>query len=191
MDEHLGIVLEKAIITPRTHREDWTVVTQGTQDQGKDIVDCVAGVIFIGTPLGASEAQSYAKIIENILSLVDRGSLTIYETTPQALRVQRRDFVCIFNCQHIPLCCFFEQHKSNIGRVLGSPIRHYVSLPRYYSSCPVSCPDSMSRKNSPLQLSHNHTHVTCITAQIHNLYIHVIAPHEGLFTKNLRPGVKQ
>ena len=185
MDEHLGIVLEKAIITPRTHREDWTVVTQGTQDQGKDIVDCVAGVIFLGTPFGASEAQSYAKIIENILSLVDRGSLTIYETTPQALREQRRDFVRIFNRQHIPFCCFFEQHKSNIGRVLGSPIRRYVSLPRPYSSCPVT------RKYSPLQLSHNHTHATGIIAQIHDLYIHVIAPHEGLFTKNLRPGVKQ
>ena len=180
IDKHLGIVLEKAIITARTHREDWTVVTQGTQDQGKDIVDCVAGIIFLGTPFKASEAQSYAKIIGNILSLVDRGSSAIYETTPQALREQRRDFVRIVNRQHIPLCCFFEQHRSNIGRVLGSPIRHYVSLPPSWSSCPVSCPDSMPRKNSPSQLSHNHTPATGI-----------IAPHDGLFTKNLRPGAKQ
>ena len=191
IDKHLGIVLEKAIITARTHREDWTVATQGTQDQGKDIVDCVAGIIFLGTPFRASEAQSYAKMIGNILSLVERGSSAIYETTPQALREQRRDFVRIVNRQHIPLCCFFEQHRANIARVLGSPIKHNVSLSPSYSSYPGSYPDSMSRKNSPPQRSHNHTHATGIIVHIHNSHIRIIAPHERFFKQNSTSGAKQ
>ena len=145
VDKHLGIVLEKAIITARTHREDWIFATQATQDQGKDIVDCVAGIVFLGTPFRASEAQSYAKTIGNILALAGRGSSAIYETTPQALREQRRDFVRIVNRQHIPLCCFYEQHKSDILRVLRSPFKFSVSVAPSRSACTIPC-----RNNIPL-----------------------------------------
>ena len=149
VDKHLGIVLEKAIITARTHREDWIVATQATQDQVKDIVDCIAGIIFLGTPFRASESQSYARTIGNILSLAGRGSSAIYETTPQALREQRRDFVRIVNRQHIPLCCFYEQHKSDIGRVLRSPIKLPVSEAPSRSACTTPCRNKIPLNHPP------------------------------------------
>ena len=91
------------------------------------MIDCVAGLIFLGTPFTAPRAQSYASIIGRILARVDLGSSEIYETSPRELRQQRKDFVRIVNRQHIPLHCFFEQHRANIARVIDAPIRRNVS----------------------------------------------------------------
>ena len=91
------------------------------------MIDCVAGFVFLGTPFTAPRAQSYASIIAKVLASVDWGSSEIYETSSQELRQQRKDFVRIVNRQHIPLYCFYEQHRANIARVIGAPIGHNVS----------------------------------------------------------------
>ena len=111
------------------------MVAQTNEGQDVDMIDCVAGLIFLGTPFTAPRAQSYAKVLGNILGHFDRGSSKIYETSPRELRQQRRDFVRIVNRQHIPLYCFFEQHKSNIGRIIDPRIDHNVSPAEPEISC--------------------------------------------------------
>ena len=91
------------------------------------MIHCVAGLVFLGTPFTAPRAQAYASIIAKILARVDRGSPEIHETSPRELRQQHRDFVRIVNRQHIPLYCFYEQHRANIARVIGAPIGYNVS----------------------------------------------------------------
>ena len=99
------------------------------------MVDCVAGLVFLGTPFTAPRAQLYASIIAKILARVDRGSPEIYETSPRKLRQQRKDFVRIVNRQHIPLYCFYEQHRANIARAIDAPIRHNVRNANPKGSC--------------------------------------------------------
>ena len=124
-------MVQRAIITARTHREDWAVSVQSSNDDRKDFTDCITGIIFLGTPFRGSAAQSYAKTIGNILSVVGQGNSKIYEVISlqsQALKDQLNDFVRIVNRQAIPIFCFFEQHKANLSRILKSPMKHNVSM---------------------------------------------------------------
>ena len=100
---------------------------QRTNNEGIDMINCVSGLVFLGTPFIAPRAQSYASIIGKMLARVDFSSSEIYETSPRELRQQRKDFVHIVNRQHIPLYCFFEQHRANIARAIDVPIRRNVS----------------------------------------------------------------
>ena len=99
------------------------------------MIDCVAGLIFLGTPFTAPRAQVYARTIAKVFASVDWGSSEIYETSSQELRRQRRDFVRIVNRQHIPMYCFYEQHRANIARAIDFPIRHNVSDVIRSASC--------------------------------------------------------
>ena len=103
---------------------------QASSDDRRGITDCITGIIFLGTPFRGSDAQSYAKTIGNILSVLGQGNSKIYEVIApqfQTLKDQLNDFVRIVNRQAIPIFCFFEQHKSNLSKILKNPIRHYVS----------------------------------------------------------------
>ena len=128
-------MVQRAIIIARTHREDLTVRAQASNDDRKEITDCITdcitGIIFLGTPFRGSAAQSYAKTIGNILSVLGQGNSSIYDVIAlqsQALKDQLNDFVRIVNRQAIPVFCFFEQHKANLSRILRNPIKHYVSM---------------------------------------------------------------
>ena len=44
----------------------------------------------------------------------------------QALKDQLNDFVRIINRQHIPSFCFFEKQKSDVGRIIKSPLVRLV-----------------------------------------------------------------
>ena len=116
-----GVIIQRAIITARMHREDWIVTSRSSNQEAKDIVDCIAGIIFLGTPFRGSKAQSYAKLIGNIMSHFNRGNSKIYELTDaksQEQKDQLNNFVRVINRQAIPICCFYEQHKSELSRVL-------------------------------------------------------------------------
>ena len=113
------------------HREDWTIRAQASNDDRNEITDCVTGIIFLGTPFRGSDAQSYAKTIGKILSLVGQGNSKIYEVIApqsQALKDQLHDFVRIVIRQAIPICCFFELHKSNLSRIVKSPLGYRVRI---------------------------------------------------------------
>ena len=91
------------------------------------MIDCVAGLVFLGTPFTAPRAQFHASIIGKNLARVDLGSSEIYETSPWEVRQQRKDFVSVVNRQHIPLYRFLEQHRATINRVIDALIRRSVS----------------------------------------------------------------
>lgn len=122
-----GIVIQRAIIEAKIHSEDWTVLPQSPDQESRDIVDCVAGIVFLGTPFRGSHAQTYAKMIGTIMSYMDRANTKIYDLTEpksQEQRDQLNNFVRIVNRQAIPICCFYEKHKSNLARIIkASPFK--------------------------------------------------------------------
>ena len=95
--------------------------------ESRDIVDCIAGILFLGTPFRGSKAQTYAKIIGSIFSYMERGNAKIYDLTEpksQEQRDQLNNFVRIVNRQAIPICCFYEKHKSDLARIIkASPFK--------------------------------------------------------------------
>ena len=124
-------MVQRAIIIARTHREDWTVRASDSNDNHKDITDCITGIIFLGTPFRGSDSQSYARTIGTILSVLGKANAKIYDViapNSQALKDQLNDFVRIVNRQSMPIFCFFEQHKANLSRILGTSLAHYVSI---------------------------------------------------------------
>lgn len=132
-----GIVVERAIITARLFREEWNVKTGSSDHHDGDLVDCISGIVFLGTPFRGSEAQKYADIIGNILSGVGLGNSKVYEMVSphsQALKDQLNDFVRIINRQHIPSFCFFEKQKSDVGRIIKSPLVRLVVIVDEHSS---------------------------------------------------------
>lgn len=124
-------MIQRAIITARTHREDWAIGEQASDGNRKEITDCITGIVFLGTPFRGSGAQSYAKTIGNILSVLGQGNSKIYDVIAphsQVLKDQLNDFVRIVNRQAIPTFCFFELHKSNLSKIIKVPIEHHVSI---------------------------------------------------------------
>lgn len=122
-----GIAIQRAIIEAKIHSDDWLVVPRSAEREPRDIVDCVAGIVFLGTPFRGSQAQTYAKMIGTIWSYMERGNSKIYDLTEpnsQEQRDQLNNFVRIVNRQAIPICCFYEQHKSDLGRIIkASPFK--------------------------------------------------------------------
>ena len=119
-------MLLRAIITARLDPGRWSVPSLKADDHSKSVLDCVAGMLFLGTPFTTSKAQTYAKLIGNILAFIGKGNSEIYDMRPHELKDLRHWFVRIVNEQAIPVFFFFEQEKSNIGRIIDSPISHNV-----------------------------------------------------------------
>lgn len=119
-------MLLKAIIAARLDQARWSVPSINADDHNKSVLDCVAGILFLGTPFTASKAQTYAKLIGNILAFFGKGNSQIYDMSAHELGELRHRFVRIVNEQSIPVFFFFEQEKSNIGRLIDSPIPHNV-----------------------------------------------------------------
>ena len=134
-------MVERAIIIARLFREDWKVQTESSDRHAGDLIHCISGIIFLGTPFRGSEAQKYADIIGNILSGLGLGNSKVYEMVSphsQALKDQLNDFVRIINHQGIPTFCFFEKQKSDVGRIIKSPLSRSVRkliLPNAHISC--------------------------------------------------------
>ena len=104
----------------------WFVLSINADDYRKSVLDCVAGILFLGTPFTASKAQTYAKLIGNTMAFFGKGNSQIYDMSAHELSELRHWFVRIVNEQSIPVFFFFEREKSNIGRIIDSPISHNV-----------------------------------------------------------------
>jgi hypothetical protein len=97
------------------------------------IVDHVTGVVFIGTPHKGTGSQSSAAIVASIASYSGVGQrsqlLDALEPQSNVLDDIVRRFTLLANDMGIPLCCFFEQRKTDITAI----VRHFVIpfFPRY------------------------------------------------------------
>lgn len=78
--------------------------------------------MFLGTPHRGSKSQSVAFLISSIASALNIGEqsslLTTVEKDSEILTDLLYDFVRVANVASIPLFCFFEQHKSDIAKVV-------------------------------------------------------------------------
>ena len=119
-------MLLKAIITARLDSTKWVIPSAKADDHGKTVLDCIAGILFLGTPFTTSKAQTYAKLLGNILAVLGNGNSQIYDMSAHELSELRHWFVRIVNEQSIPVFFFFEQEESNIGRIFDSPISYNV-----------------------------------------------------------------
>ena len=114
----------KARLDPAT----WFVPSINAGDHRKSVLDCVAGILFLGTPFTTSKSQTYAKLIGNIMAFFGKGNSQIYDMSAHELGELRHWFVRTVNEQSIPVFFFFEQEKSNIGRLIDSPIAYNVGI---------------------------------------------------------------
>ena len=76
----------------------------------------------MGTPHRGSNSQSKASVIASIASAVSFGEhsslLKVLEKDSEMLADLLHDFTRTVNTISIPLFCFFEQHKSDVSKVL-------------------------------------------------------------------------
>lgn len=103
--------LLQALVSAKLHEEDYP-----------SIIRSVAGVAFLGTPHRGSNSQSKASVIASIASSVALGEhsnlLKVLAKDSEILADLLHDFTRTVTTIGIPLFCFFEQHKSDIAKVL-------------------------------------------------------------------------
>jgi len=103
--------IQQALVSTKLHEEDYSC-----------IIRSVAEIIFLRTPHRGSNSQFKASLIASIASAVslDEHSslLMIVKKNSEMLVDLLHDFTRIVNTISIPLFCFFEQHKSDIAKVL-------------------------------------------------------------------------
>ena len=106
-----GLVIEKALLSAKLHQTNFP-----------GIFDSIAGVVFLGTPHRGSSSQSKASLIATIASSVGYGEqsslLKAVEQDSEVLTDLVYDFASTANATSIPLFCFFEQHKSDVAKLL-------------------------------------------------------------------------
>jgi hypothetical protein len=82
-----------------------------------NILRCIAGIVFLGTPHKGSATQSKAAIIVSIASMFGQaeptGLIKVVEKDSEMLNDLIHDF------------CFFEQRKSNLARMM-KPIDRFL-----------------------------------------------------------------
>lgn len=109
----------KALVSAKLHKEDYP-----------SVIRSVAGVVFLGTPHRGSNSQSKASVIASVASAVSLGEhsslLKAVEKDSEMLADLLHDFTRTVNTMSIPLFCFFEQHKSDVTKVLKSKISKMV-----------------------------------------------------------------
>lgn len=98
-------------MSSKLHEEDYFSIIRST-----------AGVVFLGTPHRGSNSQSKASVIASIASALSLGEhsslLKMVEKDSEMLADLLHDFTRTVNTISIPLFCFFEQHKSDVAKVL-------------------------------------------------------------------------
>lgn len=98
-------------MSAKLHEEDYFSIIRST-----------AGVVFLGTPHRGSNSQSKASVIASIASALSLGEhsslLKMVEKDSEMLADLLHDFTRTVNTISIPLFCFFEQHKSDVAKVL-------------------------------------------------------------------------
>ncbi|OBT55313.1 hypothetical protein VE04_04045 [Pseudogymnoascus sp. 24MN13] len=113
-----GLVIEKATILAKLHDDDYP-----------DMLRCIAGIVFLGTPHKGSASQSKAAIIASVASAFGKGEMTsllkAVEKDSEMLNDLVHDFTRVVNRGAIPLFCFFEQKRTDVAKIF-KPINKFL-----------------------------------------------------------------
>jgi hypothetical protein len=107
-----GIIIEKALAS--------------SKQRSHSIVDHTVGVVFIATPHRGTQTQSTAAIIADIAAKANLGqrsrlidSLAPHEDFLKDIVFQ---FSRLANEIRIPICCFYEQRRTDVASILRKNI---------------------------------------------------------------------
>lgn len=112
----------KALLTAKLRQSDYP-----------NIFMSAVGCIFLGTPFRGTKSQSKASLLADMAQTVglgiNSGLVKLLEGGSETLKDLLDDFVAAAKEANMRLFCFFEQHESDMMRLLSksSPIKHKVS----------------------------------------------------------------
>lgn len=116
-----GIVVEKALLAAKLRQSEYT-----------NLFTCVVGCVFLGTPFRGTKSQSKASLLAEMAETVglgvNSGLVKILKEGSETLRDLLDDFVIVAKEANMRLFCFFEQHESDMIRLISksSPLTHKV-----------------------------------------------------------------
>ena len=102
------------------------------QSDYPNIFASVVGCVFLGTPFRGTKSQSKASLLAEMAQSIglgmNSGLVRILEEGSETLKDLLYEFVGIAKEANMRLFCFFEQHESDMMRLLSktSPIKHKV-----------------------------------------------------------------
>ena len=106
-----GIVVEKAVIGAQLRQNDYP-----------NIFTSIVGCVFLGTPFRGTKSQSKASTLAELAQTVGLGAnsglLRLLEEGSETLRDLLADFSSLAREANMQLFCFFEQHESDIAKLL-------------------------------------------------------------------------
>lgn len=106
-----GIIVEKALLS-----------AQRQQTEYPNLITSVIGCIFLGTPFRGTKTQTKASLLAEMAQTVglgvNSGLLTLLEDGSEMLKDLLSDFSALAREINIQLICFFEQHESDLIRLV-------------------------------------------------------------------------
>lgn len=102
------------------------------QSEYPNIFPSVVGCVFLGTPFRGTKSQTKASLLAEMAQSVglglNSGLVRLLEEGSEVLSDLLDDFVTVAKEANMRLFCFFEQHESDIMKLLSrsSPIKHRV-----------------------------------------------------------------
>lgn len=90
------------------------------------ISSSISGIIFLGTPhrgTGSITSEGLACTIlrEDPTLHVDTSVLQAIKADSEVTTDLLQEFTSLCSLTTIPLCCFFEQQRTNVGRIIKQP----------------------------------------------------------------------
>ena len=114
-----GIVVEQALIKAKLRQNDYP-----------NIYLSVAGCVFLGTPFKGTKSQSKASLLAEMAQAVGLGTnsglVKLLEEGSETLKELLHDFSMLAGEARMRLFCFFEQHESDVAKMLSkkAPVTH-------------------------------------------------------------------
>ena len=106
-----GIVVEKAILTAKLHATEYD-----------NMLMSLAGCVFLATPFKGTKSQKKAAVVAKMSQAVGVGTesslVKLLADDSETLRDLLQDFSILARDTNMRLFCFFEQHKSNLMKLL-------------------------------------------------------------------------
>ena len=114
-----GIVVEKALINAKLRQSEYP-----------EIFTSVVGCVFLGTPFRGTRSQTKASALAEMAQTVglgkESGLVKLLEQGSEALKDYLEQFAHLAKESNMRVFCFFEQHKTDLTRLLSKsfPIKH-------------------------------------------------------------------
>lgn len=124
----------KALLTAKLHQSEYP-----------NIFTSVVGCVFLGTPFQGTKSQHKASVLAEMAQTVglgmNSGLVKLLEEDSQTLKDLLDDFVALAKEASMRLFCFFEQHESDMMKLLHKnvPVKHKVTKrpknPAFCNAC--------------------------------------------------------